>query len=275
MKFQSPSTGALFTIGSDAVWPRIVFQTDASGPHNWEWTIQWGIFRKTGVADTPGNSWDVGPAVADAGGTLTVIASAGGTKASSTVKITGSNPTSAAVMAYLASKPGTEGFDKILQHESKFRHFNASGEPLKSFDNGYGMCQLTDARSHLRAGVALAAKSRWRFGAVRGQGCGGDQLPIAKRAHLHAGTVEVRSGVPLERRRISRVGPCEECMGRNPKILCDAATGNIGWDITDPENAGKTAQELHKRDSGSYSKPPGAGAHWKYSGICYADAILG
>jgi hypothetical protein len=62
---------------------------------------------------------------------------------------------------------------------------------------------------------------------------------------------------------------------RNDDILCDSATGNMGWNMTDPENKDKTEAELHKRDCGSYSKAPAASAHWKYSGVCYADAILG
>jgi hypothetical protein len=62
---------------------------------------------------------------------------------------------------------------------------------------------------------------------------------------------------------------------RHPNILCDSATGNIGWDMDDAANKGKTEVELHKRDSASYSKPPGASAHWQYSGVCYADKVLG
>ncbi len=41
-------------------------------------------------------------------------------------------------------KPNSAGFDKIIEHESKFKHFNMRNEPIKSFDNGYGMCQLTN-----------------------------------------------------------------------------------------------------------------------------------
>ena len=62
---------------------------------------------------------------------------------------------------------------------------------------------------------------------------------------------------------------------RLSNILCDSATGNIGWDTNDAENTGKGEAELHKRDRGAYSAPPAAGAHWKYSGICYADRVLG
>jgi hypothetical protein len=62
---------------------------------------------------------------------------------------------------------------------------------------------------------------------------------------------------------------------RSPHVLCDSMAGNIGWDLTDPANKGKSETELHKRDSGAYSGAPPAGAHWKYSGVCYADRILG
>ena len=49
----------------------------------------------------------------------------------------------------------------------------------------------------------------------------------------------------------------------------------MGWDMTDAENKGKTVADLQKRDSALFNKPPQAGAHWRYSGVCYADAILG
>ena len=62
---------------------------------------------------------------------------------------------------------------------------------------------------------------------------------------------------------------------RPSNILCDSKTGDIGWDMNDEQNKGKTEVELHKRKSRSYSNPPGAGAHWKHSGVCYADRILG
>lgn len=61
---------------------------------------------------------------------------------------------------------------------------------------------------------------------------------------------------------------------RKASILCDTKTGNIGWDMTDAENKDKTEAALRKRDSDSYKKPPTATAHWKYSGVCYADRIL-
>jgi hypothetical protein len=58
---------------------------------------------------------------------------------------------------------------------------------------------------------------------------------------------------------------------RNANILCDSATGNIGWDMSDPANAGQTEQQLHQRDAASYRRGPQAGSHWGYYGVCYAD----
>ena len=45
--------------------------------------------------------------------------------------------------------------------------------------------------------------------------------------------------------------------------------------MTDDGNKGKTEDELHKRDSGSYAGGPDGTSKWKYSGVCYADSILG
>src|SRR5690606_2791196 len=107
------------------------------------WTLVWGAFRKTGTATTPGNTWDAKSVVADMGGTLTVVASAGTGMATINVTIKGTNPSAADITAYLATKAGSAGFEKIIAHEAKNRHFRDNGQPIKSFDNGYGMCQLT------------------------------------------------------------------------------------------------------------------------------------
>jgi hypothetical protein len=41
---------------------------------------------------------------------------------------------------------------------------------------------------------------------------------------------------------------------RNPTILDDNQTANIGWDLTRPENKGKPEKELHDRDKGRVFK---------------------
>jgi hypothetical protein len=60
---------------------------------------------------------------------------------------------------------------------------------------------------------------------------------------------------------------------RPATIVCDPAAGNIGWDMTDPANHGRSIADLHRRDAASYAT--GHGAHWQYSGVCYADHVLG
>jgi hypothetical protein len=102
------------------------------------------------------------------------------------VTLRGTNPNALDVKAYLLTKLDSVGFDRILEQESKFKHFNTTNEPT----------------------------------------------------------------------------------------LVRLQTGNIGWDMTRAANVGKTEVELHKRDSGSYSRPPGAGANWRHYGVCYADHVL-
>lgn len=144
MKFRKPALNQTFTITSAPEWPSIDCATDARGIHTWHWTIAWDTFKKSGKETTAGNAWDAKAVITNCGGTLTVRAEANGAAATITVKIKGSNPSVTQVSQYLATKANSTGFDKIIGHESKFKHFDANNEPKKSFDKGYGMCQLTN-----------------------------------------------------------------------------------------------------------------------------------
>lgn len=275
MKFNKPDNNSEFTVTSGAVWPSVAFETDASGPHSWTWKIQWNSFQKSGTMQTSGNSWDAQSAITNFGGTLTVNVMAGAASASITVKIRGTNPTAADAKAYLSTKPGSDGFDKIMEHETRFKHFNAQFEPMKSFDNGYGMCQLTTPvpsfeqvwnwKLNIDGGLFLFAAKRAeaiRYLSQSNRTYTDDQLKYEAVCRWNGGSYHVWDAKANE-------------WVRNPNILCDHLTGNIGWDMTDSENTGKTEADLHKRDSGAYSHRPPPGAHWKYFGVCYADAILG
>jgi hypothetical protein len=57
-------------------------------------------------------------------------------------------------------------------------------------------------------------------------------------------------------------------------VLCDAKTGNIGWNMTKPDNCRKSEAALHLRDAAKYRHAPGTGDCWGYFGICYADRLL-
>jgi hypothetical protein len=52
------------------------------------------------------------------------------------------------------------------------------------------------------------------------------------------------------------------------------AGGNISSKLTDAEDQGQSEQPLPERDKASYRRPPGADAHWRSSGTCYADMVL-
>jgi hypothetical protein len=81
------------------------------------------------------------------------------------------------VTSYLATKPGGDGFDRIIQNESKFKHFDANSVPVKSFDKGYGMCQLTrpaptfeqawNWKANVDQRLALFAQKRTAAGSCR------------------------------------------------------------------------------------------------------------
>jgi hypothetical protein len=274
MKITSPALNAVFAITADPKWPSIVFQTDATGLHSWQWTISWNTYSKSGVETSPANQWDAANAISGLGGQLKVQATANGQSDTVSVRVTGQNPSTQQVTAYLASQAGSDGFDKLLEHESKCKHFNAQGDPIKSFDNGYGMCQLTSPppsfaqvwnwKLNVDGGLALFAQKRAaaiQYLTQQGRSYTADQLKYEAVCRWNGGSYHVWDA--------------KNGWVRDPNIVCDSQTGNIGWDMTDAENQGKTAVQLHQRDSSSYSGGRQSGAHWRYFGVCYADAILG
>jgi hypothetical protein len=275
MNITSPIGNSVFTITSDPTWPSISFQTDATGPHVWNWRVVWGAFSQSGIANTPSNQWDAQTVVTNSGGIITVTAQAGNQTAVAVVKIKGTNPYPTDLTQFLASMPNSAGFDKILIQESHCRHFNLVGEPIKSFDNGYGMCQLTTPapsceqvwnwKSNIVGGLALFAEKRTaavNYLSQSGRSYTENQLMYESVCRWNGGSYHEWDNT-------------KSFWVRHPNILCDSTTGNIGWDMTDAENIGKTEAQLHHRDGGSYIGKPGANAHWKYSGVCYADKVLG
>ena len=288
MKFLKPKPTDIFSVTASADWPSIEFETDGSGGHTWAWTVEWGTFKKTGSVKTTGNSWDAGPAISGFGGKLTVVATmAQGTTpppnntgsipppAMISVKIIGTNPAATAVDAYLTTKPDSAGFEKIIAQEARYKHFNTKNEPIKSFDNGYGMCQLTTPtptfeqvwnwKLNVDGGLKLFAQKRASaiaFLTQSSRSYTSDQLKYETVCRWNGGSYHVWDTTALKWKRPSH-------------ILCDSRTGNIGWDMNDADNKDKTEADLHKRDSADFSKAPGAGANWKYSGVCYADHVLG
>jgi hypothetical protein len=252
MKITTPLANAQFKIAADTTPPAIAFKTDATGAHVWTWKIVWGTFSKTGTASTSSGSLELKAPLANLGGTLTVSAAAGGKTAQVEVSVIGANPTMAVIEQYLGTKANSDGFAAIIKHESKGKHFNTGGQPVKSFDNGYGLCQLTTPppsfeqcwswKRNIDAGLLLFAAKQTSAKTYLSQG--GRTYTSAQ---LRFETVCRWNG-----------GSYHRFVGnkwvRNPSILCDARTGNIGWDMTDPDNAGKSEAVLRARDKGTYAR---------------------
>ena len=280
MKFLSPKPSETFKITAAPEWPNIVFTTDATGAHVWHWSIAWDTYKKSGLANTDDNTWDAHAVIDGFGGTLTVKAEAKDAKklavhVAITVKITGDNPLAMDVDTYLVTKPESSGFDKIVQKESRYKHFNHSGVPIKSFDAGYGLCQLTKPKP------SFAQVWSWKLNIDGG-------LALYKQKRNAAITYLSQSNRTYSADQLKYEAVCRWNGGwyhvwdakaakwvRPAGIICDTKTGNIGWDMSDAENTGKTEAELRKRDSGSYTSAPTQDAHWRYSGVCYADRMLG
>lgn len=274
MRIASPAKDTVYTIGADPTWPSIPLATDADGAHSWRWTISWKTYTRSGRAETSGNTWDAGPALAGLGGTLVVRAKAGKGSAGIRLKLIGTNPGEGKVKDYLTDKTDGDVMLLIVGQESHYRHFRASGEPVKSFDNGYGLVQLTNPKPsyeqvwhwqrNLDAGLALYARKKAEATAF---------LSGSKRSY----TDEQLKYETVSRWNGGNYHEWDAKAGawvRRSDVMCDTATGNIGWNMNDADNQGKTEAELHKRDSGGYSART-KDSKWRYYGVCYADHVLG
>jgi hypothetical protein len=282
MKIIKPIAGHTFIISAAPEWPDIIFETDAKGEHTWNWTISWDRFKKEGQVKTNENKWNAKSVVTNYGGTLRVTVRSGKEPAqTTTVKIVGTNPTAYEAKNYLTSRLREKGLDKtvialdkIIEHETHCENFRPSRMPIKAFDNGYGMCQLTTPapnyeqvwnwKLNIDEGIKFYLEKRKlavAYLAQQGRTYTDEQLLYEIVTRYNGGSYHVWDANA-------------KAWARPSSILCDPQAGNMGWNMNDKDNAGKTLAELHKRDFQSFSKPREAGANWIYSGRCYADKIL-
>lgn len=292
-----PSDNVIFTINTDATLPEMIFEfmTDEPGPYRWSWAITWDAkasglregarrgrvlrsFSKNGSFSSEQKVWCTEFNGEVIGGKLTVEVKVGNKIIKRTVSIKGQNPESADVTAFVNDQDGLSGFDKLLEQETASKHFiDFDSEPITSFDQGYGITQMTNP-----APTYTQAWS-WKENIL-----GGATLYRQKRqeainylsSHNRTYTEE-----QLEHETFSRWNggsyyvwdTAQQQWIRRSNILCDTQTGNIGWDMNNPENANRTEDELHGRDNEQYPSG-GAGQNsehpWRYTGICYADHIL-
>lgn len=290
-KWIRPNKGDTFHIDENAAFPDVTFEIDTAEPppYNLTWTMSWearvsglsvkkarGALKKTftenGRAELQEKTWKAtfGKVI---GGLLTVQVKAGEQTFKRSVTIKGKNPGEDKAKAYLTTIDDIKGFEKVLAQESKFNNFiELDGQPIVAFDNGYGMTQLTNP--------APTFEQAWSWKRNIDGGC---QLYQAKQREAKSYLGQQKRTYTEEQLKLETWSrwnggsyhewdAASKLWRRKDTILCDTATGNIGWDTTSAENKGKTEAELHKRDSGEYRKPP-AVKKWKYTGICYADHL--
>jgi hypothetical protein len=278
LRIKSPEKDSVFRITADAGWPAIPVSCDAElAPGQqltWDWRIQWNQHEKSGRVVAATKTWNAKGAVEGLGGALTVTVTGPGGTAATSVEVSGINPAAGEVLAFLASQPGSAGFEKILEHETHMTHFDSMGQPRASFDSGFGICQLTHPapsyeecwswKLNIEAGLALYAAKRQaaaRYLSQMGRSFAPEQLTREAVARWNGGSYHVWSAA-------------QGAWVRNPAVLCDSQTGNIGWDMTKAGNKDQSEAILHQRDKGKYRHPPGPGDGWGYFGVCYADRLL-
>ena len=266
-KWISPEKDAKFSIDAAATFPAIQFEIDTAqpGPYKWSWTLTWvaktsGLrervkrgstlktFTKKGSIDSPNKVWpaDVGGVL---GGKLAVEVKAGTETFKRSVSITGTNPAQADVETFLATISDVEGFSAILEQETHFKNFiNADGQPIVAFDHGYGMTQMT------HPSPSFEQVWSWKENIHGGTALYQQKQKLAKTYLGQSGRTYTTEQLKLETwSRWTGGGyhkwdAATKAWTRNDDMLCDTQTGNIGWDMTDPDNAGMTEDELHKRD---------------------------
>ncbi|HAU4370991.1 TPA: hypothetical protein F6W26_24190 [Citrobacter amalonaticus] len=292
-----PDENITFNINTDATLPDIVFEfrTDESGPYQWDWSIKWDAkasglrererqgrvlkkFSKNGSFTSEQTIWHVDFNGETLGGDLTVKVKVSNITIERTIKIKGQNPNQEDITTFINTQDGLSGFDKLLEQETSSKNFiNFDSEPITSFDQGYGITQMTNPvptytqiwnwKENILGGASLYRQKRNEAENYLGSNnrtYTEEQLQHETFSRWNGGSYYIWN----ERQH--------DWIRRN-NILCDSQTGNIGWDMNNPTNENRTEDELHDRDNAQY--PQGNSGQndehqWRYTGICYADHIL-
>ena len=294
-KWIQPNPGQIFYIDEDGNFPSITFEIDTQepGPYEWALSIAWpaavsGLkesVKRGKVLKTFSKIKDLFKLDSKScsvnftdiiGGTFTAQVKAGKHTFKRSVYVRGKNPGKDRVVTFLNTIEDIKGFEKLLEQESKFKHFiDADSMPIVAFDGGYGLTQMTTPapsyeqiwnwKENIKGGTALykiKQKAAKTYLSQSKRTYTEDQLKLETWSRWNGGSYHV-----WDEKNKTWV--------RNDNIVCDPVTGNIGWDMTLADNKDKTVDELHKRDEKSYKTPKSKAAtnQWRYTGICYADHL--
>lgn len=286
----TPESCQTFHIDEDAKFPEIVFEikTVEPGPYAWEWSIGWTpeacpqaegkkrfkakrstALSKSGSFKSEKNKWqcDLGAVI---GGDLIVKVKAGETTFVRKVTILGKNPSKEKVLTEIdtgKTKEDNELVKKIFTQESRYRHFYSDNQPLTSFDNGYGLGQLTNPaptyeqiwnwKEHIKEIIQKI-------------------LPYhRKRARKYLSEYGEHTPEMLDLETLASYNgwnggehywnwnSTTKKWDVNNNVICDPDQSNKGWMTSKTENKGKSLEELKKDKK---TKP-------LYTGRCYAEHI--
>ena len=286
----SPSSCQIFYIDEDANFPDITceIKTDSSGTFEWSWEIKWtGLacpqaegknrysskkektFSKSGTFDSADKKWkaDLGAII---GGDLTVKVKIGSTTFVRKTLIRGKSPSKEKIVAEIdlyADVDNKKLIKKIFQQESRYRHFYSDEMPLTSFDNGYGLGQLTNEPPtyeqiwNWKTHVKEIMKKRILTARVTAK----DYLnkhPGYTQEQYDLETLAAYNGIPKGQRYHNWNATNKEWV-LNKDVTCDPTQSNKGWIMTEEKNKGKTLSELQNDQGG---KP-------FYTGRCYAEHV--
>lgn len=287
----TPPSCQIFSIDVEGIFPEIIYEikTNLSGPYQWSWEMKWNVMacpqrrekkrfkpKKMKVFSHKGSfSSDSKRWVADlngcvVGGELTVKVQVGSLTFMRKALVVGIEPGRERVLTeidrYSKDFPReAELAKKIFQQESKFSNFYSDGQPLVSFDNGYGLGQSTNPepsfeqiwswKKHvnyiltvvIKGKRAAAKKYLSKYGPYND-----DELDMETLVHYNGANDHYL--IWDEEAKKWKV---------NDVILCDPQQSNKGWDMEDKDNEGKSLTELRK----------GKGAKPRYTGRCYAEHI--
>lgn len=286
----SPESCQSFYIDEDAKFPDIIFEikTDEAGPYEWEWTINWtaeacpqsegkkrfaankkAVYSKSEKFKSEEKKWkaDLSEVI---GGDLVVKVKCGSAIFIRKISIFGKNQSKEKVIKEIDSFPDTNNGNlakKIFTQESRYRQFYSDSNPLTSFDNGYGLGQLTNPaptyeqiwnwKSHVsevvQKRIPLARKTAKNYL---------DKHPGYTQEQCDLETLAAYNGIP-KKQRYHNWSEAEKKWVVNENVLCDPDQSNKGWIMTEDENKGKKLPDLK---SSKTSKPI-------YTGRCYAEHI--
>jgi len=287
-----PEKLTAYYLEEKAFLPEVIFEIETTdpGPFVWKWEMKWdakvsGIresakrgallkkYKESGSFKSSEKTWKMDFGGKILGGTLSVEVETGKETFKRTIFLKGKNPSRELIKEYSDSLEGTAGFDKILFHEAHGKNFiNADGEPVVSFDKGYGITQMTNP--------APTYEQCWSW---KENIKGGSAIYISKRklakTYLKNEGKGTYSEEELQNETYSRYN------GGSYYVWNDALKKLVARDyVCDPQVANaandskqdKSHKELHSRvkDTFKLGKKGQSEDHpWVYTGVCYAKTV--